>query len=135
MKPNQMNVLLIEDDTNTRSTLRMMLQEMGITQVYESTNGSDAMEYVDKTEGKNLDLVICDWNMPGKTGFEVLEEIRAIDTELPFLMVTARADQESVTDAKDAGVSGYIRKPFTLDELEKKVKAVIKKEEEKPEYY
>lgn len=121
---NDLTVLIIEDDINTRSTLRMMLGEIGITQIFESKNGVDAMQYID-TAISTIDMIICDWNMPHKTGLDVLKEIRTIDRDIPFLMVTARADKDSVMDAREANVSGYIRKPFTMRELETKLKTIL----------
>ena len=86
----------------------------------EAEDGNKALQVM----GSSLypiDIIVCDWNMPNKSGFEFLREIRQTHPTLPFLMITARADISSVSDARGAGVSGYIRKPFSYDELNSKV--------------
>ena len=120
-----MKVLVVEDDQNTRTTIRMMLGEMGMTQVFEGKDGQAAQDFMG-SGAIDIDLVISDWNMPHKTGFEFLREIRTSHPDLPFIMVSARADMNSVGDAIGAGVTSYIRKPFTLDELEQKIQSVCK---------
>lgn len=74
-----------------------------------------------------VDLVVCDWNMPDKTGFEFLREIRMTHPDLPFLMVIARADTGSVQDAVDAGVTLYLRKSFSSNEMQTKTTAMFSK--------
>lgn len=126
MRKEDLKILLVEDDANTRSTIRAMMAEMGVSQVFEGTDGKTAQEFVD-SDAIDIDLVISDWNMPNKTGFEFLREIRTTHPRVPFIMVTARADENSVKDAMSAGVTAYIRKPFSLKELEEKIDAVVKK--------
>lgn len=117
---DQLHVLIAEDDSNTSATIRIMLRELGFTQIYEARDGVIADEYMQQSFA-DLDLVISDWNMPNKNGYELLQDIRSANPALPFLMITARSDTNSVLDAKSKGVSGYLRKPFTLDELQDKV--------------
>ncbi len=72
-----------------------------------------------------VDLVLCDWNMPGMSGLDFLRQVRSVGLEIPFLMVTGRADKESVIEAKDAGVSAYIAKPFSQTQLEAKLRILV----------
>jgi two-component system chemotaxis response regulator CheY len=72
-----------------------------------------------------IDLVLCDWNMPGRSGLELLQQVRSVGLEVPFVMVTGRADKESVIAAKDAGVTAYISKPFSAAQLEAKMRAAV----------
>ena len=109
----------------------MMLREMGITQVFEGSDGKTAQDFIG-ADAMDIDLIISDWNMPHKTGFEFLREIRTTHPNLPFIMITARADVNSVKDALAAGVTYYIRKPFSLGELEEKVKNILKKLDQPP---
>ncbi len=125
--PGTLNVLIVEDDYNTRITIRVMLQEIGIRTIFEAEDGKAAEEAISENRGK-IDLVISDWNMPNKTGFEFLKDLRANRPDIPFLMVTARADQDSVVTAKNTGVNGYLLKPFTLEELKKKIFCVLPKQ-------
>lgn len=124
-KFQDMKVLLAEDEVNARKTIVMMLKEMGITQIFESADGQIAQEVLD-TEDSDIDLVISDWNMPHKNGANFLQDLRSKHPTLPFVMITGRADVNSVTDAVNYGVTAYIRKPFTLNELESKIKFALK---------
>lgn len=117
---SDLRVLLVEDEDNVRASLKSMLEEMGITKIKETSNGLEALGYFD-AQPAEVDMIICDWNMPHKSGFEFLREIRQSRPELPFLMVTARADKISVLAARDNEVTAYVRKPFTFDELRGKI--------------
>jgi two-component system, chemotaxis family, chemotaxis protein CheY len=119
-----LKVLLVEDDASTRLTARAMLNEIGINQIIEAYDGKKALNCI-QNEELSIDLIISDWNMPNKSGFEFLREIRTSHPQLPFLMITARADESSVSDAKNAGVTGYIRKPFSINEMEMKIRSIF----------
>lgn len=118
------HILLVEDDITVRATVTAMLHQIGVGTVYAVSNGEEAMEFFQSSQDK-IDLIICDWNMPKRTGFEFLLEVHATAPEMPFLMVTARADMESILAAKDNGVSGYLRKPFESKELRAKMTAIF----------
>lgn len=126
MKIQHIKVLLVEDDKNTRSAVRAMLTEMGINQVFESKDGKEADTFMDM-DAMEINLVISDWNMPEKTGYEFLKSLRDTKPGVPFIMITGRADINSVQDAQAAGVTTYIRKPFSMKELEARVWSVYKK--------
>ena len=64
--------------------------------------------------------------MPNMTGVELLRQVRSVDADMPFIMITGRKDQDSVLEAKAAGITGYITKPFSIVELERKVRAIAK---------
>lgn len=119
-------VLLVEDDENVRITLKAMLEEMGITRIYEKENGADALEFLDENPGE-ASLILCDWNMPYKTGLELLNEVRTVYPHLPFIMLTARADEDSVLAAKNSKVTGYIPKPVTFERLKAKITTILSK--------
>ena len=121
MKMDNIKVLLVDDDRNVLLTIKAMLRDMGIKHIFEAQDGKVALDFIDAPKADPLDLILCDWNMPKKTGFEFLREIRQTYPLIPFLMITARADESSVQDAVQAGVSAYLRKPFSFDELQKKV--------------
>ena len=122
---NETNVLLVEDDVNVRTAIKGMLREMGISNIQEATDGVKALEYLDDHPDV-LSLIVCDWNMPNKTGIGLLKDVRQAYPILPFLMVTARADKDSVLDAKNADVTGYICKPFSFEDFRKKVSTMLK---------
>jgi two-component system chemotaxis response regulator CheY len=123
-----LRVLIVEDQADSRALIRHMLSEIGITQIFDASDGRQAMQFMD-TAFDFIDLVICDWNMPGMSGVEVLRQLRSVDPNFPFLMVTGRADKDSVVEAKASGVTGYIAKPFSSTQLEAKLRVIAAKME------
>lgn len=123
---DRLRVLIIEDRKETRTMIKTMLGEMGINQVFEAGDGREGMEFID-IAADMVDIVLCDWNMPGMSGLQLLQQIRSVNGELPFLLVTGRSDRDSVLEAKGAGVTAYIRKPFSLNELEAKLRIIHEK--------
>lgn len=120
----EIRILIVEDQSDARSLMRGMLGEMGVTQIFESSDGREALKFLDAAFDF-IDLIICDWNMPGMTGLELLRQLRSVDPDMPFLMVTSRSDMDSVISAKSANVTGYIRKPFSPAQLEAKMRIVL----------
>ncbi len=108
--------------------LRNMLSELGITQIFEASNGSEGLSFFDSAFDL-VDFIVCDWNMPGMTGVEFLRQVRSVDQDTPFLMVTGRGDLNSVTEAKKSGVTGFIKKPFSAAQLEAKIRIIVSKQE------
>lgn len=127
---NTCRILIVEDDPNVLMTLQMMLVEMGvsITNITTATNGTIALQKLDAA-AQPFDLLISDWNMPQKNGLDLLKEVRQAHPTMPFLMVTARADKESIVDARDNNVTAYIRKPVAFDEFKKKILAILPAEQ------
>ena len=121
-----LKILLVEDQSESKALIKNMLHELGITQVFEANNGRDALMFVDSAFDF-IDLIVCDWNMPQMTGVEFLRQLRTVDTELPFLMVTGRLDMDSVMEAKSSGVTGYIGKPFSITQLEGKLRIILQR--------
>ncbi len=117
-------VLVVEDQSEARSMLRNMLLELGINQVFESNDGREALTFIDSAFDF-VDVIICDWNMPNMNGVELLRQLRSVDPDIPFLMVTGRSDMESVIEAKSSGVTAYISKPFSPQQLEAKLRIII----------
>ena len=124
MNIEDINVLLVDDDSNVRSTIKFMLEEIGVVKIFEMDEGQSALNYFDKNSS-NINIILCDWNMPKKTGIEFLREIRQTHPSMPFLMVTARGDEDSVQTCKSLDISGYILKPFTFEQLNQKVSYMI----------
>lgn len=123
---DKLKILIVEDQADARAMLKNMLSELGINQVFEASDGSEALSFVDAAPDF-INLVICDWNMPKMSGVELLRQLRTVDQDIPFLMVTGRSDMDSVVEAKSSGVSGYIRKPFSHKELEAKLRVLVLK--------
>lgn len=116
------NILLIDDDDCSRDILKSMLEEMGLKKVKEAEKGSEGLEHL-RGEGAEYDLVLCDWQMPGLTGLELLQMVRSDEKlkKLPFIMVTGVGDVEYIQDAIKNGVSDYIVKPIDMDVLQTKL--------------
>lgn len=123
---DQFRVLIIDDRFEARAMLKNMLVEIGVTQVFEAVDGREGLKFVD-TAMDMVDMVISDWNMPNMDGVSLLKQIRSVDSSLPFLMVTGRGDIGSVAEAKSAGVSAYILKPYSLVQLEAKLRILVAK--------
>ncbi|MEN6496079.1 MAG: response regulator [Thermoguttaceae bacterium] len=110
---------LVADDSSTmRKIILRSLQAVGIPEAVEAADGSEAVNLFKPGE---FDLVLTDWNMPGKTGLEVVQEIRAKDPKVTIIMVTTEAEKSRVMQAIEAGVSDYLIKPFTADTLREKL--------------
>ena len=124
----ELKILIIDDHQEARVMLKNMLTEIGITQIFEAGDGQEGMRFVD-TAFDFVDIVLCDWNMPKMDGLGLLRQIRSVDAKFPFMMITGRGDITSVSEAKGAGVSGYILKPFSLTQLETKLRIVATKAE------
>jgi two-component system chemotaxis response regulator CheY len=111
-------VLVADDSSTMRKIILRSLQAVGVTDVTEAADGSEALAIFKPGQ---FDLVLTDWNMPGMTGLEVLQGIRAQDAAIPVIMVTTEAEKTRVLQAIQAGVSDYLVKPFTADTLREKL--------------
>ncbi len=123
---DELKVLVVDDQSEARALVRNMLMEIGVHQVFESADGREALSFIDAAFDF-VDFIICDWNMPAMTGVELLRQLRTVDPNMPFLMVTGRGDMDSVTEAKISGVTGYIRKPYSSAQFEAKMRVILKK--------
>ncbi len=117
--------LVADDDASMRSLLSLTLQRLMGTPIAAET-GEQAMQLF-RAAPDLFNLVICDWNMPGLSGIEVCRQIRGERPNLPFLMVTARRDLESVKTAQTNGISTYIVKPFVPEALKAKIVVAMRK--------
>ncbi len=111
-------VLVADDSSTMRKIILRSLQAVGVDDVTEAADGAEAVSLF---QPNDFDMVLTDWNMPGKTGLEVVQEIRARDSEVPIIMVTTEAEKGRVMQAIQAGVSDYLVKPFTADTLREKL--------------
>lgn len=110
---------LVADDSSTmRKIILRSLNAVGVTEITEAGDGEEAIKAFG---GGEFDLVLTDWNMPGKSGLEVVQAIRAMDAKVPIIMVTTEAEKARVMQAIEAGVSDYLVKPFTAETLREKL--------------
>ena len=118
------SVLVVDDDEAMRTLVCRMLKRMKIGRVLEAEGGEQALERLTAAPD-GIDVVVCDWNMPGMSGMDLFKQVHAGRPDLPFLMLTGRADLDSVVAAKKAGVHGYIVKPISPQELKTKISFLI----------
>ena len=116
--------LVVDDFSTMRRIVKNLLQELGYQNIQEADDGKTAWPML---QAGNFDFVITDWNMPLMPGLDLLKAIRADEKlkSLPVLMVTAEAKREQIVEAVQAGVSGYVVKPFTAEILKQKLDKIL----------
>ncbi|HEY4340373.1 MAG TPA: chemotaxis response regulator CheY [Steroidobacteraceae bacterium] len=116
--------LVVDDFSTMRRIVKNLLQELGYQNIQEADDGKTAWPML---QAGNFDFVITDWNMPLMPGLDLLKAIRADARlkSLPVLMVTAEAKREQIVEAVQAGVSGYVVKPFTAEILKQKLDKIL----------
>ncbi len=103
-------VLIADDSKLIRTIIADVVHDIGVTEVVEATDGNEAFDAFLQGE---IDLIVMDWQMPGRSGLEVVEAIRETGSQVPIVMVTATGtSKEHVVDAVEVGVSDYVLKPF-----------------------
>ncbi len=121
--PN-MRVLVVDDFATMRRIVKNILRQLGFNNVTEADDGTKAWEDLNKDK---IDFIDSDRNMPKMTGIDLLRKVRASEEfgDLPFLMVTAEAQQENIIEAVQAKVSNYIVKPFTAETMKQKIDKIF----------
>ena len=116
---SDLTILVVDDEKSMTRLIKITLADFDVTQVFTANNGNEALALLGELD--SIDIVICDWNMPHMSGLELLLQVRTVDRDLPFVMLTGRADIDSVKEARDLGVSDYLVKPFSSDGLKQKL--------------
>ncbi len=121
-----MKILVVDDFSTMRRIIRNLLRDLGFNNAEEADDGATALPLL--KSGK-FDFLITDWNMPIMEGIDLVRTIRADGDlrELPILMVTAEARREQIVAAAQAGVNGYIVKPFNAQTLEQKIAKIFER--------
>lgn len=121
-----MKVLVVDDFATMRRILKNVLKEIGFTKIVEADDGSSALAVLKKDK---VDLIVSDWNMPEVSGLDLLKAVRSDESmkDVPFLMVTAEGQKDSVVQAVQAGVDNYVVKPFTADTIKQKLQQIFHK--------
>jgi two-component system chemotaxis response regulator CheY len=120
----QLKFLVVDDFSTMRRIVKNLLQELGYTKIEEADDGATALPML---QSGDFDFIITDWNMPKMPGLDLLKAVRADPklAKLPVLMVTAEAKREQIVEAAQAGVSGYVIKPFTAQTLSEKLAKIL----------
>ena len=121
-----MKVLVVDDFSTMRRIIKNLLRDIGFTNISEADDGNTALPML---KDGNFEFVVTDWNMPGMQGIDLLKAIRADSnlSHIPVLMVTAEAKKEQIIMAAQAGVNGYIVKPFTAATLNTKLDKIFER--------
>jgi two-component system chemotaxis response regulator CheY len=123
-----MKILIVDDFSTMRRIIKNLLRDLGYNNTQEADDGTTALPML---KSGDFDFLVTDWNMPGMQGIDLLKEVRA-DAELaslPVLMVTAEQKREQIVEAAQAGVNGYIVKPFTAQTLKEKIDKIFERVE------
>lgn len=115
-------ILTIEDDERIRTAVTLALEEEG-WEVLEADTGEKALEIFEETPA---DVILIDIMLPGIDGFEVCRSIRRA-SDVPIIMVTARADTHDVVAGLEAGADDYLTKPFAPKELSARIRAMLRR--------
>lgn len=120
-------VLLVEDDPNLGSLLKEYLEAKGYSTVL-ATNGKQGYDVFSKDK---FGICILDVMMPIKDGITLAKEIRAIDANIPIVFLTAKSMKEDAIEGFSVGADDYITKPFSMEELLMRIKAILRRTENK----
>lgn len=121
-----MKILIVDDFSTMRRIIKNLLRELGFNNTSEADDGQTALPML---QVGNFDFLVTDWNMPGMTGIDLLRAVRADArlAALPVLLVTAEAKKEQIIEAAQAGVNGYVVKPFTAQTLQEKIEKIFER--------
>ncbi len=119
-----MKILIVDDFSTMRRIIKNLLRDLGFSNTHEADDGQTALPLL---KNGDFQFLVTDWNMPGMTGIDLLKAVRADEKlrTLPVLMVTAEAKRDQIIEAAQAGVNGYVVKPFTAQALKEKIEKIF----------
>jgi two-component system, chemotaxis family, chemotaxis protein CheY len=121
-----LNVLIVDDSAAIRKILHRVLRQTDVSfgEIWEAGDGVEALDVM---RSQNVGLVLSDVNMPNMDGLQLLAEIKGQNhlKSVPVLMITTEGSQNKVMEALNLGASGYVRKPFTAEQIKEKLVSVI----------
>jgi DNA-binding NarL/FixJ family response regulator len=116
------NALIIDDESHVRAFMRLLLREIGIEECWEAADGVSALQLAQLHKPK---LVLLDVNLPGLNGLQILAQLKALDADLPVVMVTSQSSLNTVSEAVRLGASGYLLKHCPKEETLKALQEVL----------
>lgn len=121
-----MKILIVDDFSTMRRIIKNLLRDLGFANTHEADDGVTALPML---RNGDFDFLVTDWNMPGMSGIDLLREVRKDSrlASLPILMVTAEAKRDQIIEAAQAGVNGYVVKPFTAQVLKEKIEKIFER--------
>ena len=122
--PTRLKYLIVDDFSTMRRIVRGLLKEMGCTNAEEAEDGAAALSLL---KSQPFDFVVCDINMPNMDGLELLSKLKADANlkDVPVIMITTEGGQAKVLEAVNLGAAGYVRKPFTAEQIKEKLVGII----------
>lgn len=121
-----MKILIVDDFSTMRRIIKNLLRDLGFVNTSEADDGTTALPML---QGGKYDFLVTDWNMPGMQGIDLLKAVRADPNlaSIPVLMVTAESKKDQIVEAAQAGVNGYVVKPFTALTLKEKIDKIFER--------
>ena len=120
------DVLIVDDSAAIRKILQRVLRQtdLAIGQIVEAGDGKEALEVF---KSQPIGLVLSDINMPNMDGLELLAQLKALDQgkQVPVVMITTEANQTKVMQAVSLGAAGYVRKPFTAEQIKEQLAGIV----------
>ena len=130
------NILIVDDSTPMRSVIKKIVKASGfnVGQFFEAANGREALDILNQ---EWLDLVLTDYNMPDMNGLELVEEMNKHEDlkSIPTVMITTEGSRERVEEFMAKGITDYIKKPFTPEQIKQKLKHIMGETEDEEERY
>lgn len=120
-------ILICDDDAAILKIIEHILGQLGAAAVHSTRSPRMALQLLKEPVKKPFDLFICDWMMPEMSGLDVLKNVRNVGLQTPFVMLTGKATSDAVSQAASEGVDAYIAKPFSADEVQRKIKTVMRR--------
>ncbi len=124
---SQIRALIVDDSSVMRKIVERTLRQAGLEleTVLEASNGNEGLDLLQK---QKVDVILSDINMPSMDGLEFLRQLRSRDLapKTPVVMVTTEGSEEQVKQAIQAGAQGYIRKPFTVEQIKQRVIPLVR---------
>jgi len=120
---DETTIMIVDDSATMRKIIKHHLTQLGYTRIQEAANGAEGLN---KLEEEEIDIIISDWNMPEMNGLQFLHALREKNKNIPVIMLTTVNTQEEILAALEAGAASYLSKPFTRDDLKKKIEEIKK---------
>lgn len=122
----QPGILVVDDLPSARKVVTRLMQKLGFTKIFESSDGTSALETLRK---ESIGLVISDWEMPSMSGLDFLRRVRSDPAleKIPFVIVTSHSERDDVVTALKFGASEYVLKPFSMETLQLKLSSVFER--------
>jgi two-component system, chemotaxis family, chemotaxis protein CheY len=122
----KLKVLIVDDSSVMRKIVERALRQAGLelSEVLEASNGAEALAQVEKG---GLDMILSDINMPVMDGLEFLKNLAGVEAAkgVPVIMITTEGSEARVVEALSAGAKGYLRKPFTSEQVKERVTPLL----------